>query len=67
MHALSLVLDGDGTVLCSPAVMVIVESQESSSVVIVLFTCQFAVYKYMTVCMHVQLIWARAFDNSLAC
>ena len=29
MHALSLVLDDDGTVLCSPAVMAIVESVRS--------------------------------------
>ena len=51
MHALSLILDDDGTVLCSPAVRAIVECQECSSVVIVLFTCQYAVYKYMTVCI----------------
>ena len=30
------------------------ECQECSSVVIVLFTCQYAVYKYMTVCMYDQ-------------
>ena len=48
---LSLVLDDDGTVLCFPAVRAIMECQECSSVVIVLFTCQYAVYKYMTVCM----------------
>ena len=45
MHALLLVLDDDGTVLCSPAVRAIVES------VSVLFTCQYGVYKDMTVCM----------------
>ena len=48
MHALSHALDDDGTVLCSPAVRAIVEFQECSSVVIVLFTCLCAVYKYMT-------------------
>ena len=51
MRALLLVLDDDGTVLCSPAVKAIVECQECSSVVIVLITCQYAVYKYMTVCL----------------
>ena len=34
MHALSLVLDDDETVMCSPAVRAIVECQECSSVVI---------------------------------
>ena len=47
MNALSLVLDDDGTVLCSPAVRAIVECQECSSVVIVLFTCQYAVHDCM--------------------
>ena len=47
MHALSFVLDDDGTVLFSSCEGDRGDCQEYSSVVFVLFTCHCAVYKYI--------------------